>query len=212
MAIIVPALLVDDIDEAKKRLEILPGDIEIVSVDIMDGTFVEPTTFFDAEKIGAIDSEVLFELDLMVNDPLPIIEAWAKNPRTTRAIVHAELDTDIRELVTRIHDLKLEAGIALLPKTSVADVEHLLNDVDMVLIRGNEPGYSGKEFDRAMLSKIVELSEEHPHLSITVDIGVNKNTIPDLVAAGATHLSVNSAIFGEDDPIEALRELQELAR
>jgi ribulose-phosphate 3-epimerase len=211
MAKIIPAILVDNIEEAKARLALLPDDVDTVSIDIMDGTFVDPTTFFDAEAFGAIDSEILFELDLMVNDPMPIIEAWAKIPRTTRAIIHAEIDVDIREALNKIHDLKLEAGIAILPETELADIEHLMNDIDMILIRGNQPGYSGKEFDRAMLGKIVVLSEEYPHIGITVDIGVNMETIPDMLVAGATHLSVNSAIFGKDDPVEALRELQELA-
>ncbi len=211
MAKIVPALLVESLGEAKARIKLLP-DAEIMSVDIMDGTFVDPTTYFDADAINAIDSEVLFELDLMVNDPLPIIEAWAKHPRTARAIVHAELDTDVRALIEAIHKLNLEAGIALLPDTKISDVEHFFNEVDMVLIRGNNPGYSGKKFDPAMYKKIVELNQEHPEMMVTVDIGVNKETIPDLIKAGATHLSVNSGIFKQNDPVGAYEELTELAR
>ncbi|NQV12072.1 hypothetical protein HQ524_01790 [Candidatus Uhrbacteria bacterium] len=211
MAKIVPALLVDNIEKAKAHLNVLPDEVEIVSVDIMDGTFVEPTTYFNAERINKIDSEVLFELDLMVNDPLPIISAWAQYPRTARAIVHVEIDKDIRGLMEAIHALGLEAGLALLPKTKISDVEHLLNDADMVLIRGNEPGYSGRPLDPAMLGKIAELNQEYPDMPVTVDIGVNKDTIPDLVRAGATHLSVNSAIYKEEDPRVAYEELQELA-
>ncbi|HJN84964.1 MAG TPA: hypothetical protein QF873_01435 [Patescibacteria group bacterium] len=210
MAKIVPALLVENFDEAKKRIDLLP-DAEIVSVDIMDGTFVDPTTYFNADEINNIESEVLFELDLMVNDPLPIIEAWAKHSRTTRAIIHAELDTDIRGLLEAIHKLGLEAGLALLPKTKISDVEHLFNETDMVLIRGNEPGYSGRPLDPAMLGKIAELNQEHPDMPVTIDIGVNKETIYELVRAGATHLSVNSAIYKEEDPVGAYEELQELA-
>ncbi|MBT6254095.1 hypothetical protein HOI83_02590 [Candidatus Uhrbacteria bacterium] len=210
MAKIVPALLVENLDEAKKRIELLP-EVEIMSVDIMDGTFVEPTTYFDAVEINSIESEVLFELDLIVDDPLPIIKAWAKHPRTARAIVHAEIDQDIRELLQTIHGLGLEAGLALLPKTKISDVEHLLNETDMVLIRGNEPGYSGRPLDTAMLGKVAELNQEHPDMAVTVDIGVNKKTIFELVRAGATHLSVNSAIYKEEDPVRAYEELRELA-
>ena len=211
MATIVPAILVDTYEEFKERIEVLPDDVHTVSIDIMDGTFVEPSTFGDADEAKNLKTEVQYELDLMVNDPLTYIHAWAQLPNTIRAIVHAELDTDMRELIRAIKDLHLETGIALLPKTSVSDVEHLLNEVDMVLVRGNEPGYSGRKLDPAVYKKIIELKEEYPHLMITVDIGVNATTIPDLVKSGASHLSVNSAIYKEADPVDALHGLQALA-
>ncbi len=212
MATIVPAILVKNATEFEARVSILPDDVDTVSIDIMDGTFVQPSTFHDAKQIQHIDTFIQYELDLMVNDPLPYIKEWAKLPQTIRAIVHAELETDMRELLREVKALGLETGIALLPKTQVSDIEHLLNEVDMVLIRGNEPGYSGRTFDPAMYKKVVELEQEHPHLMVTIDIGVNKDTIPDLVKSGASHLSVNSAIYKEEDPIAALRELQRLAR
>ena len=211
MATILPAILVDTVDQFRERLNALPPDAETVSVDIMDGTFVQPTTFADAQLAADVATDVQYELDLMVNDPLPYIHAWAKLPNTIRAVVHAELNTDIRELIRAIQALQLEAGIALLPQTNVADVEHLLNEVDMVLIRGNQPGYAGREFDPAMYKKIVELQQEYPHLLINVDIGVNATTIPHLVASGATHLCANSAIFKQTNPAQAFEDLQVLA-
>lgn len=212
MATIVPAILVKTATQFEERVSILPDDVDTVSIDIMDGTLVEPSTFHDPKQIQHIDTFIQYELDLIVNDPLPYIKEWARLPQTIRAIVHAELNTDMRELIREIKALKLEVGIALLPKTSIADVEHLLNEVDMVLIRGNEPGYAGRAFNADMYKKVVELEQEYPHLMVTIDIGVNATTIPDLVTAGASHLSVNSAIYKQEDPIVALRELQRLAR
>ncbi|HBU28160.1 TPA: hypothetical protein DEB00_03525 [Candidatus Uhrbacteria bacterium] len=212
MATILPAILVDTAQAFKEHLHLLPEDVDTVSVDIMDGTFVPTSSFRDANSIRDVNTSIQYELDLMVNDPLPFIESWTTLPQTIRAIVHAELDTDMRILLQQIKQLKLEVGIALLPKTRVSDVEHLLNEVDMVLIRGDEPGYSGRTFNPAMLEKIKELAQDYPHLLINVDIGVNAETIPDIVAAGATYLSVNSGIFQQADPLNALRELQHLAR
>lgn len=212
MAMIVPAILVPTALAFEERVSLLPEDIDTVSVDIMDGTFVPPTSFHNAEAIRNIDTFMQYELDLLVDNPLPYIQSWARLPQTIRAIVHAELDTDMRELLRAIKALRLEAGIALLPSTSVADVEHLLNAVDMVLVRGNEPGYSGKPFNEEMYKKVIELEQEYPHLMVSVDIGVNAHTIPELVTAGATHLCVNSAIFEQKDPLAALQKLQKLAR
>ncbi|PIR47507.1 hypothetical protein COV06_03590 [Candidatus Uhrbacteria bacterium CG10_big_fil_rev_8_21_14_0_10_50_16] len=212
MAIILPAILVQTAQEFEEHINLLPEDVDTVSVDIMDGTFVETSSFRDANTIRNIDTFMQYELDLMVDDPLPIIEAWAKLPQTIRAIVHAELKTDMRVLLQEIKKHKLEVGIALLPQTRIADIEHLLNEVDMVLIRGNEPGYSGRAFNPLMLEKVRELEQDYPHLLINVDIGVNAETIPEIIEAGATHLSVNSAIFKQSDPLVALRDLQRLAR
>ncbi|OGL89882.1 hypothetical protein A3I45_03470 [Candidatus Uhrbacteria bacterium RIFCSPLOWO2_02_FULL_53_10] len=63
-----------------------------------------------------------------------------------------------------------------------------------------------------MTDKIRELRAFDPHLFINVDIGVNEITIPELVSAGATHLSVNSAIFSDPNPTEAFKRLQTLAK
>lgn len=212
MATIIPAILVQTKEEFQARLDALPDDVGTVSIDIMDETFVEPSTFADAETVATINREVLFELDLMVNDPLPFIRAWAKIAHTTRAIVHVEIDQDVRSIVSETRDLGLEVGIALLPKTQPQDIEHLLNDVDMVLVRGNEPGHSGRPYDPEMTKKIEWLHREYLEMMINVDIGVNEETIPALVAAGATHLSVNSAIFAQDDPAAAYSHLTELAQ
>ncbi len=211
MAIVVPAILVQTKEEFEERLTSVPDTVGTFSVDIMDGTFVKPTTFSNASEVKDIDTNANFELDLIVDNPLPIIEEWAKLPQTTRAIVHAEINQDIRELLYSIHALNLETGLALLPNTQISDVEHLLNDTDMVLVRGNEPGYSGKAFLPEMIEKIQTLHQTHGFMQITVDIGVNLDTIPSIVAAGASHLSVNSAIYKAPVPSEAYLELQNVA-
>lgn len=211
MAQIIPAILVDSLDAFQERLAALPG-AKLFSIDIMDGTFVEPTTFADAHAVAAQGTQAQFELDLMVSDPLPIIEAWNVLPNTVRAIVQAELDVDVRDLLRTIRGMNLEAGLALLPSTRVSNIEHLLNETDMILVRGNDPGYSGRAYLPEMTDKILELRAFDPHLFINVDIGVNEITIPELVSAGATHLSVNSAIFSDPNPTEAFKRLQTLAK
>lgn len=211
MATILPAILVDDFATFQERLAALPKEAETVSLDIMDGTFVEPTTWGNATEFRSDDKGTLIELDLMVADPVPYIEAWAEHVQVIRAIFHAEIDVDHRQLIEDIHSLGLEAGIALLPETSIADVEHLLGAVDMVLIRGNEPGYSGRPLMPEMIDKIHLLRSEYPHALINVDIGVNEETIAELARAGATHLCANSAIFKQEDPAAAFLSLQQLA-
>ena len=209
---ILPAILVENAAEFRARLGVLPKHVETVSVDIMDGSFVSPTTFYDTAAVKEVHGDVHYELDLMVNDPLPIIRAWAALPQTVRAIIHAEIPKDVRQTCNEIHALGLEAGIALLPKTTIAQVEHLLNTVDMVLIRGNEPGPAGQPFLKGVLPKIEALHHEYPELMISVDIGVNLQTLPDILRAGATHVCINTAIFGAANPGRALLELEQMAK
>ncbi|MEK7529968.1 MAG: hypothetical protein AAB570_03530, partial [Patescibacteria group bacterium] len=120
MATVIPAILVETLDTFRERLETLPS-VELFSIDIMDGTFVKPTTFFDASAVAMLKSNAQFELDLMVSNPLPIIEKWNALPNTVRAIVHAEIDADVRDVLRTIRGLGLEAGLALLPNTTVKD-------------------------------------------------------------------------------------------
>jgi len=211
MAIILPALLCDSKEDLETKINAI--DAETFSVDIMDNTLTPTSSFHDLNIIKTLDisEEISFELDIMSQNPLPIIKNWANDPRTIRAIIHAEIDQDIRELIYQTHQLKLEVGIAILPKTQIQEIEHLLNETDMVLIRGNEPGYSGKSLDQSIHEKIKELRFKYPYMPINIDIGVNKETIPKLIEYGATHLSVNSAIYKTNNPQQAFDELKTLA-
>ncbi|MEK7094951.1 MAG: hypothetical protein AAB886_02495 [Patescibacteria group bacterium] len=211
MAIIIPAILAENAEDFTRKLSQLPSGVDMISIDVMDGTFVPTKSFHDAETIAMLDTEVFFELDLMVNSPLPIIEAFANSPQTVRAIVHAEINDDARSILTAIKNLGLESGIALLPKTDIDEYEHLYNVCDVVLIRGNEPGRAGREMLPETIEKVKNLRSKYPELAISVDIGVNDKTVPALVDAGATYLCVNSAIFAATNPAEAYNSLQKLA-
>ncbi len=77
---------------------------------------------------------------------------------------------------------------------------------------GVHPGSSGQSFDPAVLDKIHALREAHPMINIEVDGGVNEETIPEIVRAGANILCVGSAVFAVGDPKENILKLKELAR
>src|SRR3989338_4614622 len=92
MAAIIPSLLVESHAEFERRLRLVENDCTIVHVDVMDGTLVPNTSWFDALAVGEMRTKVAFELHLMVENPLPIIAAWKKYVAgLKRAIVHAEI-------------------------------------------------------------------------------------------------------------------------
>lgn len=211
MALIVPAIMAATPQERLAKLHLLPESVDVLSLDLIDGTFCEGQTYLDPDPELTLVAPGLIELDIISAFPLGIVRTWGGKPQVVRAIVHAELDTDVRGVLEEIHSAGMDAGVALLPETPVEKYEHLYNACEVVLIRGNTPGKSGQPMLADIPSKVAKLRALYPHLLIEVDIGVNATTIPTLVHAGASLLSVNSAIFHTTNPAEAFEDLQAMA-
>ena len=116
---IVPAFLVESEKEFERNLRLVENDCSLIQVDVLDGSLFPNTCWFDAERIGNLKTNVEMELHLMVENPLPIIEAWKKYvPTFKRAIVHTEMHRPSGVVTGFIKDdLKLEVGIALNPES-----------------------------------------------------------------------------------------------
>lgn len=218
---IIPALLVDSADEFIKRLRLVEDHVDVMQIDILDGSMFDATSWFDSEAIGKMTSSIKYELHLMVENPLPIIKAFREHvPSTIRAIIHAELDRPLGTIVELIkQNYKLEAGIALNPETPIEEIHHLIKELDEVLVMGVHPGASGQGFGdsvhqiggEAIYEKIERIHHRYPDLIVGVDGGVNLARAEKMLSLGATRLSVSSAIFGADEPVEILGKLQVLA-
>lgn len=213
MAEIIPALLIESAKEFEEKLRLIESGTKTIQVDILDGSLFPNTTWFDAAHVGALRTEVEYELHLMVENPLPIIKEWKKHvPTLKRAIVHAEMERPVGAVLNEIKDhLHLETGLAINSETPLDQVHQLAHHIDMLLIMGVHPGFSGQDFVGDVIYKKIEAAREHfPDLPISVDGGVSKERIHELVNAGATTICAASAIFKNEDPKEALKELQML--
>lgn len=211
---IIPSLLVESAVEFERRLRLVEHDCETVHVDILDGSMFGNTSWHDARAIAAMRTNVKYELHLMVENPLPIVEAWHEHVKNTvRAIIHAEISRPVGTVLEHIRDfLKLEGGIALNPETPLKDIESVLHHIDSLLIMGIHPGASGKPFvGDYLFEKIREARNHRPDLAIEIDGGVNPERLSGFVAAGATRLCAASAIFADQNPTEALKRLRERA-
>jgi len=217
---IIPSLLVDSAEEFERRLRLIENNCDTAQIDILDGSMFGATSWFDAEAIAAMKSSVKFELHLMVENPLPVVEQFALHvPNTIRAIIHAELDRPLGTLIEVIkQEHKMEAGVALNPETPIDEIHHIMPHVDEVLVMGVHPGASGQGFGdeqhgisgEAIMAKITRIHERYPDLQIGIDGGVNEEQAPEMIQAGATRLSAASAIFNDPDPVEALGKLQKI--
>jgi ribulose-phosphate 3-epimerase len=208
---IIPVILAKDERTVKRRLTLMEPLVRLVQIDVMDGTLVPQTSWFDAEKIAGWKKNLKYELHLMVNDPVDVMNRWLKVRGLKRVIFHAETPQKLGHLIAAAKRHKLETGIAISPGTPIRKIEPFMKRTDMVLVMGGKPGKSGQRLDRKTLETVRSLRRQYPKLPIGFDMGVNERTIPDLVRAGVTRLCAASAIFGSRSPSRALAALRNIA-
>ncbi len=214
---VLPGILAENADELREKL-FFPGFWQpgmTAHIDILDGTMFGATCFCDATAVRsetaqrAVSTIPNIELHCMVQNPIPIIEQWKSVvPETIRAIIHAEIERPIAPLLDAIHELGIETGVALCPRTS-PDILNVLPQLpDRVLIMGVEPGASGKTFlGEPILAKIRRTRSLYPTLTIAVDGGMNAETTQFVSSAGANALVVSSAIWSANRPLDVYQHL-----
>ncbi len=205
---LIPSILVSSQEEFERRLRLVDTHVKTVHVDVLDGTMFPQMSWFDARAVGAIDTPVIFELHLMVENPLPIIKQWKEQVKNLkRAIIHVELDRPISTLIEDIKQWdKLETGLAINPETPIEEVKHHVSMLDSLLVMGVHPGKSGQPFiGESVLEKIRALHQHYPQIPIGCDGGITPELAPSLVQAGCSRLVVASSIFSASDPVAAIK-------
>jgi ribulose-phosphate 3-epimerase len=207
---IIPAIMPNSFKDLNEKYSLIKEYADIVQIDVMDGNFVQSKNWpyinenkglpFVATKgsplLPLIDFN--FEVDLMVMNPEKVIESWIK-AGAKRVIIHIESVEKIEEVFLKIPS-NIEVGIALNTTTPNEIIYPLIEKIDFVQFMGIEKiGYQGQSFDERVLAKIVDLRAKFPRVIISVDGGVNLETAPKLVEAGANRLVSGSAIFESED-------------
>lgn len=204
---LLPAILAEDKNDFHEKLFSLAlhNEAPMFHIDVLDGSMFGATSFSDADVVGAWHDLPQIELHLMVENPLPIVEAWReKVPSTKRAIVHAEIGRPIGSILERIVNLGLEPGLALNPETPVELFEKHASLLKIGLIMGVHPGQSGQAFlGEPILAKIRRAHLLLPRLTLAVDGGVTLRNALSLIQAGASILVASSAIWSAKNPRES---------
>jgi ribulose-phosphate 3-epimerase len=212
---IIPSLLVESRQEFERRLRLVEHDCETMHVDILDGSMFGNMSWHDAQAVAAMRTNVRYELHLMVENPLPIVEDWHEHVKQTkRAIVHAEITRPFGTVIEHIRDmLKLEAGVAINPETPLEAIENVMHSIHELVVMGVHPGMSGRAFEGDYIVEKIRTARNHrPDLAIEIDGGVTAALLPRLAEAGATRICAASLIFASPDPTAALKELNERAK
>lgn len=183
---------------------------DYVHVDVMDGHFV-PNLTFGPVVLRAIRPWTAKPLDvhLMINPAQPYLAEFAAAGADI-ITVHAEADLHLDRSLQVIRGLGKKAGVSLNPATSEAVIEHVLDRLDLILVMSVNPGFGGQSFIPAQLEKIRRIRKmigDRP-IELEVDGGVNEETAPAVIGAGADVLVAGTAVFQRDDYAAAIRALR----
>ena len=185
-----------------------------IHVDVMDGHFVPNITIGPAVvKALRPHTQKPFDVHLMISPVDPFLDAFAEAGADI-ITVHPEAGPHLHRTIQRVKSLGKKAGVSLNPATPAKMLDYVLEEIDLVLVMSVNPGFGGQKFISSQLKKIESIAnraaKESLDLIIEVDGGIDRQTAPQAVNAGATALVAGTAVFhgGPDayvDNIKALR-------
>ena len=198
-----PSILAADFSRLGDQVESIDkAGAHMVHIDVMDGQFV-PNISFGSPIMSSIRNRTdkIFDVHLMIEEPDRYIEDFVKAGADI-ITVHAEATKHLHRTVGLIKELGVKSAVALNPATSLNVLEHVIDDLDMVLLMTVNPGFGGQKFIENSIDKIKKLREmantKNIQLDIQVDGGINQHNVKDVIKAGANVIVAGSAVFNNN--------------
>jgi ribulose-phosphate 3-epimerase len=211
---VAPSLLACDFAELGEEIRRAErAGAKLLHLDIMDGHFV-PNLSFGLPVVEAIRRSTSLPLDvhLMISEPGRYVKRFRKAGADLLTI-HIEVAADPRPLLDEIHALGAVAGISLNPPTPLEALSEYLDFCDVVLVMSVMPGFGGQEFEVEALDKLRRLrAAAGSRLLLSVDGGVNLDTVGSCAAAGADLFVTGSALFSQPDYGRFIEQMTDIAR
>jgi ribulose-phosphate 3-epimerase len=198
-----PSILAADF--ARLGLQVVEAEqagADRIHVDVMDGHFV-PNISMGAPIVQSLRrvTDLQLEIHMMISDPDAFLDQFVA-AGSDSFLVHWEGNNNLHRTVQRIKTLRKRVGVAINPATPAVVLEEILPDVDQVLVMTVNPGFGHQRFIHSTLPKLrcvgQMIQQVKPECELEVDGGIDEETAPLTVAAGANVLVAGSSIFGAE--------------
>ena len=210
---IAPSILSADFSRiGEEILAVEDAGVDLIHVDVMDGHFV-PNITIGPPVVASIKKTAHVPLDvhLMIEAPDRYIQSFA-DAGSDIITVHAEATVHLHRAIHLIRETGVKAGVALNPATPLAGIEHVISDINLLLIMTVDPGFGGQEFIKSMLPKIRAardmIDRVSPDVLLEVDGGITLQNIEAVKEAGVDIFVAGSSIFLSGDYGQTIKKMR----
>ena len=211
--LITVGILTADMMSLRSELQLIEGaGVKLLHFDVMDGHFC-PSLTFGPGFVKAVKTNLLKDVHLMIENPLTQIESFVAAGADIITI-NIESSRDVHRALQLLGEMEnvndsargILRGVVLNPGTPLQMVQPLMDELEIILLLGVNPGWSGQKFIRPTLQKLARLietiSDQKRDILVGIDGGINKANIADVAKAGADIIVTGSAVFDGKAPAD----------